>query len=207
MTDQDFETLLNLGHEQNGVEFKGPGKRTDKDFAGKVIRAMLGMANRRDGGLVVLGVDSETLEAQGLEDQDVATWKYDHLATLVNEYASPSVRFVVDNKVRAGRTFLVITIDEFAEIPVLCCKDRHATSGKDLILRRGACYVRSRHKPETSEIPSEEEMRELLEIATDKGVDKFLARAKRFGLYGGVLPGTLRLEDKDRFDEQVQDMT
>ena len=36
MTDQEFETLLRRGYETGGVEFKGPGKRTDRTFLANV---------------------------------------------------------------------------------------------------------------------------------------------------------------------------
>ena len=68
MTEQEFEAILAQGHETHGVEFKGPGKRTNSAFLAGVIRAMLGMANRRDGGHVILGIDSESLEPIGLDD-------------------------------------------------------------------------------------------------------------------------------------------
>lgn len=55
--DDQFVELLALGHEQQGVEFKGPGPRTDKYLQGKVLRAILGMANRRDGGHIIIGVE------------------------------------------------------------------------------------------------------------------------------------------------------
>ena len=167
---------MNRGHEAYGVEFKGPGRRTDKAFLAKVIRAVLGMANRRDGGAVIIGVEDETLEPGGLEEDQADTWTHDALATNVNEYASPSVSFDFERKLYLGHTLVIIEVHEFAEIPILCSKPYNPTNvkGADPILRRGACYVRSRHKPETSEIPSAEEMRELLELAIDKGVRRFV---------------------------------
>lgn len=93
MTDQEFETLLKRGYETGGVEFKGPGKRIDRTFLANVVRAVLGMANRRDGGHVIIGVDSESLDPVGLEEDQADTWTYDELAASVNEYASPSVSF------------------------------------------------------------------------------------------------------------------
>jgi predicted HTH transcriptional regulator len=51
------------------------------------------MANRRDGGMVIIGVKNETLEPVGLEDDEVDSWTYDHLATNVNEYTSPMCEF------------------------------------------------------------------------------------------------------------------
>ncbi len=70
MTDQEFDTLLHRGYETNGVEFKGPGKRTDRAFLAQVVRAILGMANRRDGGLVIIGVEPTTLDPIGLEEDE-----------------------------------------------------------------------------------------------------------------------------------------
>jgi predicted HTH transcriptional regulator len=208
VTDQDFELLLKRGHETHGVEFKGPGKRTSPAFLAKVIRAMMGMANRRDGGVVIIGVEDDTLEPVGLEEDQADTWAYDPLATAVNEYASPSVSFDIEKKVYQGLTFVVLEVHEFAEIPILCVKEYHPTNVKGAapILRRGACYVRSRHKPETSEIPSEEEMRELLELAIDKGVRRFVERAQKAGLFQPVQPPPAAQDDEARFDDQIKDM-
>jgi predicted HTH transcriptional regulator len=208
VTDQDFEQRLKLGHETHGVEFKGPGKRTDKAFLAKVIRAVIGMANRRDGGDVIIGVDPKTLEPVGLEEDQADTWGYDVLATAVNEYASPSVSFDFERKLYLGHTLVIIEVHEFAEIPILCGKDYGSTNvkGATPILRRGACYVRSRHKPETSEIPSWEEMRELLELAIEKGVRKFLERAQKVGLFHPVQPPPMPPDDPARFDDQTKDM-
>jgi hypothetical protein len=75
---------------------------------------------------------------------------------------------------------------------------------KSPVLRRGACYVRASHKPETSEIPSEQEMRELLELAIDKGVVKFLARVQKAGLLDATVP--LKESDPSRFRKQVEEM-
>jgi len=72
VTERDLESILAQGHETNGVEFKGPGARTDRSFPAKVIRAILGMANRRDGGLVMIGVESTKLDPVGLSDPVVS---------------------------------------------------------------------------------------------------------------------------------------
>lgn len=213
MTEQEFEEILGLGHEINGVEFKGPGIRSDKPFFARVVRAILGMANRRDGGLVIIGVEENNigeykLEPVGLTDEQLATWSnYDALSGAVNQYARPSVSFDLEapflyNSMR----FVVIEVNEFDQIPILCSKDSGTRISTDQILRKGACYVRSRHKPETSEIPSEEEMRELLELATDKGVMRFLARAEKAGLYRSIPSPPTSPSDRELFRDQIEDM-
>ena len=78
MTEQEFEQFVQLGHETPGVEFKSPGLRTDKNFLAGVARAVLAMANRRGGGLVIIGVRDDGSQLQcrhrgcdgGLDDYD-----------------------------------------------------------------------------------------------------------------------------------------
>jgi len=206
VTERELEAILAQGHESQDAEFKGPGTRTKSAFLAPVIRAMLGMANHRDGGHVILGIDSESLEPIGLDDDQEASWlDHDALASAVNEYASPSVSFEVQRLTFQENKIVIIRVEEFAEIPILCKKDFHTPGKKPPVLRRGACYVRARHKPETSEIPSEQEMRELLELAIDKGVTRFLARAQRLGLFLAV-PGPLTGGDLSRFQKQLEEM-
>lgn len=207
MTEQDFESLLDLGYETNGVEFKGPGARTDKPFHAKVVRAVLGMANRRDGGLVIIGVESTNLEPVGLNDLDLATWSdYDVLAESLNSCASPNLSFDMEILSYKCRNIFILRIREFSEIPVLCTKD-YCDPGKTVpTLRRGACYVRSRHKPETAEIPSAQEMRELLELAIDKGVRRFVTRAQKAGMFPPAHVSPESPSDEELFRKQIEDM-
>ena len=95
MTDEEFDQLLALGRELSGLEFKGPGPRSDRQLFAQVVRAVLGMANRRDGGTVVIGVEDSgtSLSPIGLSDADLATWTYDAVADGIAVYADPNVSF------------------------------------------------------------------------------------------------------------------
>jgi predicted HTH transcriptional regulator len=199
MTEDEFEALLAPGHEQRGVEFKGPGRRSDRQFFARVARAVLGMANRRDGGVVVIGVEdkSGTLKPVGLSVPDLATWKYDDIADSLAVYADPSVSFDLEIAEYKGSHYVILSVDEFEDVPVLCNKPYPDT------LRNGACYVRSRRKPETSEIPSQADMRDLIELATEKRLRRFVAQARAAGLdiSGAALP-----TDEERFENQQGDL-
>ena len=70
------------------------------------------------------------------------------------------------------KKLIVIKVNEFADIPILCKKDFPN------VLRKGACYVRPRRKPETTEIPSQVDMRDLLDLATEKKLRKFTYLSK-----------------------------
>ena len=101
MTDQDFETVIALGHELGGLEFKGPGPITHSGLVAQVVRASLGMANRRDGGSIIIGVEDNegTPNPIGLSQTDSDTWSYDQIADQIARYADPSVSFDLETKV------------------------------------------------------------------------------------------------------------
>ena len=145
MTEQEFDGLLALGHEINGVEFKGSWLRTDKLFLARVVRGILGMANRRDGGIVILGVGESTKpDPVGLNDDQVESWlNYDDLAASVNEYASPCVRFEPELHTFRGKKFVFIRVHEFDDIPILCAKDYNEAGKPAPVLRRASANVRA----------------------------------------------------------------
>jgi hypothetical protein len=183
VTDEEFETLLGYGHEVPGVEFKGSGSRADRAFFAKIVRAVLGMANRRDGGVVVIGVDETAtgLVATGMSSADLATWTYNDVADGAALYADPGVSFDLSVRASAGKHFVVLEVAEFTELPVLC-KRQYDEPGGRTILRQGALYVRSTAKPATIEIATQAEMREILNLATGKGLRALLGTVRRAGV-------------------------
>ncbi len=166
------------------------------------------MANHRDGGKVIIGVEAKSLTPEGLSDKELATWKsFDVLAEAVNSYAKPSVGFDLDSQFTyESKAFVIIEVQEFNDIPILCTQDYCAPDKSTPTLRKGACYVRSRYKPETAEIPSEEEMRELLELAIDKGVTKFVNRAIKAGLLPSIPLVPNAAIDEALFRKQMEEM-
>lgn len=177
LTPDQLRTAIAFGREQRGIEFKGPGKRTDKAFMGKVVRAMLGMANKQGGGFVIIGVndDGTFLTPAGLSADELATWSYDDLASSASNYADPYVDFAVESVDVDGKTYAVVEVQQFDELPVICKRSL------DPILRDGAVYARPRGKIETVECPSHVEMREILDAAAEKSAKQMLARQERLG--------------------------
>jgi len=143
---------------------------------------MLAMTNRRDGGTVIVGVREETtgLILDGVTPLQATSWTHDDLSDTAAEYANPRVVFNSYTVVLDGQTVVVIEVEEFADVPVVC--KRTLQEGKQLLLRDGAVYVRSNRKPESREVANYDEMRELIDIAIDKGVRRFVARARVAGL-------------------------
>ncbi|HEX9988029.1 MAG TPA: RNA-binding domain-containing protein [Chloroflexia bacterium] len=198
MTDEQFSELIALlVHEQRGIEVKGPGLRTDRQLAAKVVRAALSMSNRRTGGLIIIGIDEQNgaFTPTGLSDVELATWRYDDVSTLFALYADPPISFRLEVRVHNEQRFVLLNIDEFSDIPVLCRRDN------DPVLREGACYVRSRRRPETAEIPSHADMRDLIELATEKGIKRFLGQMQTGGI---SISEVVQAQDEALFDQQHQ---
>jgi predicted HTH transcriptional regulator len=144
ITSEQLQTILAFGSEQRGVEFKASGSLKDAHYRARVVRAVLGMANRRDGGLVVLGVnDGDPPSSTGLTHDLVAEWtKYDDVADQIDRYADPGVEFSVESVPCGTKSFVAIQVHEFLDQPVICQK-AYQPDGGQLVLRRGAVYIRS----------------------------------------------------------------
>ena len=117
------------------------------------------------------------------------------MADVISEFADPYVNFAIAVTPLDGKEFLIVQIHEFEEIPVICKRDGSTTN-----LRRGKIYIRPRRKPESIEIPSQSETRELLEAAVDKGIRKFFARVEKSGVKFKTI------DDKQLFTDQTKDL-
>jgi hypothetical protein len=184
MNRQELLDIVALG-ERAGVEFKNARGREDRNFW-EVAKAVLAMANRRDGGLVIVGVvDHRTID--GLTDAQATSWgpEVDQVRTKLDPYADPFV--FVDVEIvnataegAAAQRCAVITVHQFDRVPVLLAKD--VTVDGRVVLNRGACLVRGRQTPATSQVANYADFRELLDIATANGVKEFVTLARQAGL-------------------------
>lgn len=199
MNIEEFKEIMARGREQRGVEFKQGGSRKDKRLLTKVVRAIIGMANRRDGGYVIVGVsegESNIPIFDGVSNEDLFTWTSDTLADSLAEYADPGVNFDLKIIEFENKKYVAIVVHEFEDIPVICKKDYPD------VLRAGACYVRTRRKPETLDIPTQTDMRDVLDLAIEKGVRRFVAQAQASGM---SLSGQLQPTDSQLFIKQLSD--
>jgi predicted HTH transcriptional regulator len=201
LTVEELRGAIALGREQRGVEFKGPGQRTKKAFMAKVVRAIIGMANKPGGGVVVLGIndDGTSLHPIGLAQEELATWKYDDLASSVSNYADPYVDFDVGVlQMDAGR-YVVIEVRQFDELPILCKKDLTPT------LRNGALYVRRRGKNETVEAPTHVELREVINRAVEISARELMAKLIRLRELAEVPEASVEAAQVE-FDREAGDL-
>jgi predicted HTH transcriptional regulator len=188
-----INAALQLLKESRAVDFKESIKW--EEYKIKFTETILGMSNLRDGGIVILGVPEEDdgWKKKGITDEDLSTYDPDNMIDFVNKYASPRVNFDVVRHEVGKLQFLIISIREFESEPVVCKRDYN----KDL--RMGTIYIRPIGKPETRPIRNAEELRELLDIAVEKKMRRFVGQVER--IYGSK--ASTRQEDQEKFDQEL----
>jgi hypothetical protein len=212
MLQQDrIDYCFSLKYELPDVEFKGPGKGRENPLFGKVVRAAMAMANRRGGGIVIIGVTETAagLSFDGLTAEQLATWKHEYVADGFNSYTSSHIEFDIIEHEHDSHMFIILDVHEFAIVPIMCTKSYRDNTDKQkperdrkVVLYENSFYVRTINKPESRQMQTSEEVRLLIETVIDKGVQSFVTLTKLAGIQIAPAPG-----DKELFDAQLQNWT
>ena len=168
MRAKELLEIIYSGSESRHLEYKESMDWGHELTKAKITRAILSFANTQDGGVIVVGVKQvdNKFSFDGMSDEHIKTFDHDNIANHVANYADPYVDFTLKIVEDAGKKFVVIQVPEFSEHPVICKRD-------GLDLKNGALFIRMKGKPGTSEISSNSEIREILDIAVRKGIRKF----------------------------------
>lgn len=203
MVDQrDVEESLRLGRESRSFEVKGPGSTSDKAYVARVVRAVMAMGNLRDGGQICLGVADDRMAAMqpGLSTTQVAEWMdYDNVADQVTKYSDPPVAFHLQQfRLSSAAEVVIIDVEEFDIDLHICRRDFQG------VLQAGQTYVRPRGKPQSSNVPSLVDMRDLHALAIDKGVREYFRRSEFAGApFTLATPLTPEQQDTAKFNDEA----
>jgi predicted HTH transcriptional regulator len=124
MNPEQFRELIELGKEGRRVEFKQSTLWADLKF--KIVKSVLAFSNVRDGGYLIIGItelDGGEFELSGMLQTHLESYTEDVVNSVVSEYADPYAIIRLERRNLDGKTFLLITIEEFHDIPVVCKKD------------------------------------------------------------------------------------
>jgi Putative DNA-binding domain len=142
------------------------------------LGVILALANSRDGGVIVIGKaepEDGKFVLTGLTEPQTASFETTKVATWVNNHCSPPLNLVCHRHEHQGRTFVVVAVTEFHDVPVICTK-QYELQGKPakVLLKKGTVYVRTANA-ESAPLSTVEEMRQLIGLATTKRADQMLA--------------------------------
>ena len=187
----DVESLLeyislNAHTERRECEFKGGLAWEDLQL--QITKGVLALSNLQGGGYVIIGVtknrETNQHEPTGLQESDSRTYDHDQVSEFVNNFADPHVDIELKHFFDGSKYFVVIQVFEFEEIPVICKRE---TTG----IFKGRIYCRSHRKMESSPELSVSELREIIELAVDKGIVKLRRR-----------PGFHEVDESDPFNNE-----
>lgn len=190
--------LVSAGEQRRNVEIKRSMSWDDPNTKAKIVKATLAMSNIRDGGYLILGLDENNgaFEPTGMLDTDFNSYSYDDVKSFVSTFADPYVEFSMET-VRDDekeKTFLLFTINEFEEMPVICKRDGLEN------LRQGDIYTRSRRMSESVRVPTQSEMREIITMAVEKGIRKFIETSGRAGVQVEVR------KEEDEYNHELEEI-
>ncbi|NQV16638.1 ATP-binding protein [bacterium] len=177
MSEDILVQFITHGREERNLEYKSNINWKDPHIQAKLIKSILALSNIRNGGAIVIGVEQngEKFTPKGLSNTNLQTFKQDDISSRVSSFADPYVEITVTHVDYEEASYVVIQVKEFAEIPVICKRD--GAEG----LTIGQIYTRPRRKIETVAIPSQIEMREIVNMAIDKGMELQQKRLSKYG--------------------------
>ncbi|MGE0441555.1 MAG: ATP-binding protein [Gemmatimonadales bacterium] len=160
--------------EDPGLELKNAMSWADHATKGKVIRAALAMANKADGGVIAFGYlqgpDQPLHDLVGLSEERWASFTQDAVTSSVNAHAVPYVDLTVEHLTVDDKRVVAIVVRQFQDYPILCGKD--FVDGRPVVVR-GKLYCRSRRTPESTEVQSPEDMRDIVDLAVARGLERY----------------------------------
>jgi predicted HTH transcriptional regulator len=152
----DLEQRLEAGQETQSFEVKASMPWNVKSLA----KHILAMANIRDGGMILIGVDDKTFAREGTTAAVRDTYSIDIMRDQMAQYADPHVDFSVTFPVdRDGRTYVAIHVASFRRVPVICRRDSEGTLA-------GAIYYRSSNRrAESAAVRNSYDMSDIVMLA------------------------------------------
>jgi|SRR5215217_208555 predicted HTH transcriptional regulator len=149
----------------------------------------MAMSNIRDGGTIILGVEEEPngrFDPVGMNASDIDSFNFDNMQDHVNRYAHPYAKFLVSRIPDIQPRFIVVQVEQFDEIPVICGRN-YCVSTKYKMME-GEIYTRTRTKPQSAKVMNYLDLKEIIDLAIERGVKLFIERSSAAGLALGQPP-------------------
>lgn len=201
MSPEEINRIVAAGQEARTIEFKSAGAWTDPSLRGQITKSCLALANTRDGGIILVGLKEDAarpgyhiLDALSTPQRD--SFNPDTLIPQVNAHANPHVDLaVIHHQSRDNCNIVGILVSEFRDVPILCAKDIYGGVGQ-VLASKGRLLVRTRRNAETTELQEPEDLRELVDLAIDKGLEAYFRRRL-------IEEGVAGPADDDLFDQEL----
>ncbi len=176
-SEKEIETLLNLKTENSNLDYKQGfiwNDKSKKDEKLNIIKDILAMANTKDGGKILFGINDDTFDFIGLSNEEFKSFDPTDVNNLLEKYSDPKHICNVFKKKFNEKNIIIFSVPEFNDVPIICKENANSNKNSSRqILKNGQVYIRTK-KGSSEIIPSSQEMRELLGRALIKRGDELL---------------------------------
>jgi hypothetical protein len=201
--ESDIEAMIRRKTETANVDYKEgfEWKKENRDKQCELVKDMMAMANIRDGGRIVFGVEDASYDLVGVTNAILESLDQTKIGQTLYGKSTPKVSFEVQKTKVDELHVVIIRVYEFDDVPIICTDTiRSLKNSNEVILRKGAVYIRT-PDARTEEISSDQEMRELLGRAMLKKSDELLRVMERLLKGKAVLPSP---EVINRYENEVK---
>jgi hypothetical protein len=130
---------------------------------------------------------------------DYESFTQDSVSATVNTYAIPHIDLTVEHLVVDEKLFVAIVFRQFSDYPIVCSRDFVASQTNKPVVIRGRLYCRSRRTPESTEVQTPEDMRDIIDLATARGLERYYKLREIERQHEGPTSG-------ERFDQQLGEL-
>ena len=188
----EFDRYIEETSESDKIDTKGPMEWDNGPASAGLAKDIAAFANSKDGGVIVIGKSEDGYGGfilDGISDQQASSFDTTKVADWVNQRFSPPIRLACHVYPHQGKKFIVITIDEFSDVPHLCVRGVPEPNSKNHLLKEKTIYVRTANAA-SSPLGSIEELRALIGLATAKRGQEMLT------MFNAMLSGRPLLPNK-----------
>lgn len=95
--DDEIAEMLDRKRESANLDYKEGfvWKRENRDMQFGLIKDLIGMANTRDGGTIILGVKDGNFETVGVSDDIMNSFDHSKIGEMLHRYGKPKATFQV----------------------------------------------------------------------------------------------------------------
>lgn len=194
---KDIIYYINNPFETRSVEYKrnAPWARTTKH---RIARAMIAMANLRDGGYIIVGMeqkDDGSFDKVGVTENTYDTYKLDDMKNYLKSHVEPMIKVELEKPEIDGLKFIGIKVAGLYEFPHICTKSEGTN------LERGVIYIRSTGAEGCIRLTDLEENKNIIDACAEVQFNKFVDNLKKSGLIEFTEPKSML--DEEKFDKDL----
>jgi len=200
---KDLLEALYHGQEETYLEYKGDIPWTDSAKKLEIIKSIFAMANERDGGLIIIGVNDDGILV-GLSETNFNTFSHDQVHDFLNNKGNQTIQCKVEKRKHVDKNdgkkknFVFIQVSECKEFPLVYTGDTKLINPSaqafpsNIGLKKGSLYIRNQTQIGNKEIESREEWQELVERTYKKYERETIRRSS-----------ILSAKQADNFDKEL----